>query len=177
MAAKSFNYNVQIFSTQKPYAVNSLAIEQTNDSELATVSGTQCQSVQGAQDQLMFHPNESLPNVSTASRSVWLAGTLYATEYSDTWNSVVWHEGDWLLVVRGPSGQQNVNDAKTVAETLNSEYLPPTNGVVWIRNISDGSGPASPSTQVLFVENTNMYQISAQGQIYNPIVLTSFMKS
>lgn len=125
----------------------------------------------------MFHPNESLPNVSTASRSVWLAGTLYATEYSDTWNSVVWHEGDWLLVVRGPSGQQNVNDAKTVAETLNSVYLPPTNGVVWIRNISDGSGPASPSTQVLFVENTNMYQISAQGQIYNPIVLTSFMKS
>ncbi|QSO52514.1 hypothetical protein JZ785_00690 [Alicyclobacillus curvatus] len=176
VAAKSFNYYVEIFQTEQPYAVNAATIQQTSNNQLATVQGTQFQSAQAADDELMHQASQVLPNASVSSQAVWLTGNLYATRYSDMWNTVVWHEGDWLLVVRGPSAKQNVDEAKAIAEALNTVYLPPTRGVVWIRNISDGSGPANPNTSVSFVEGANLYQVWSQGQIYNPLVLAASMK-
>lgn len=178
VAAKSFNYIVQVFHTEKRFPVNNPAIRQTPDQELANVDGTHFQSAAAARKQLMRQANQSLPNASMSSTSVNLIGHLDATVYADTWHSVVWHEGEWLMVVRGPSAQQNISEAKHAAQILNSVYLPPTHGVLWIRNISAGSNPTgTPHTAVSFVEGNNLYDVWSQGSIYTPLVLASSMKS
>ena len=185
-AAKSFTYNLQIFQTEKPFPVNSQAIYQTNSPLLAAVQGVQFQTEQQAQTQLMYHANQSLPTASLQAGTVGLGGNLYGTTYSDQWHTVIWHEGDWLLVVRGGSAQQNVSEAKEIVQTLNSVYLPPTPGVVWVRNISDGSATSgAPNTTVSFIEGKTEYSVSTHPSqsnpsnsqsIYNALVLASSMK-
>lgn len=186
VAAKSFTYNVQIFQSSQPFPVNSSALNSTSSQELATVNGYEFSSSGKALQQLMYQPNQSLPSAAMQTGTVLLGGNLYGTLYQNkvtpstgsswTMYTVMWHEGDWLLVTRGRNLQQNMQEAKQIVQTLNTVYLPPTNGVVWVRNIANGTSSV-PNTDVSFVKGTNEYVLTSQTSIYNPLVLASSMKT
>lgn len=183
-AAKSFTYNVQLFATPKPFPVNSQSIDQYGNPEVAGVTGYESSSPAQALKQLMFQPNEALPSAAAQTGTVHLGGTLYGTTYqsqvttpTSPWTiyTVMWHEGDWLLVTRGANLQQDIAEAKQIVQVLDTVYLPPTRGVVWVRNISNGF-TSVPNMQVDFVEGRYEYTVTSQTSIYNPLVLASAMK-
>lgn len=185
VAAKSFTYNVQLFATQKAFPVNSQWINQYGNPELAGINGHAFSSSAQALQQLMYQPNQALPSAAAQTGTVHLGGNLYGTTYqsqeaaqtSSPWTiyTVMWHEGDWLLVTRGANLQQDITEAKQMVQTLDTVYLPPTRGVVWVRNISSGS-TTSANTQVAFVEGSDEYTVTSQNSIYDPLVLASSMK-
>lgn len=177
LAAKSFNYQVQIFQTAKPFAVNSPSMRQNPNRELATVGGTRFANAAQASQHLTLQSREALPSASAATRAVPLAGRLSAFVFADRWHSVVWHEGKWLLVVRGPDSSQNLQEARITANILQRVSLPPAPGVVWIRNIAGGNGPAVPNVTVSFVQGRDLYDVWTEGSLYDPLVLAAAMKS
>lgn len=179
MAAKSFTYNAQIIQTTKSFPINSQAMFQASPTfSFATISGQQFTSASAAEAQLMWHSKQSLPPASTANHVVHLGGNLNAIVYADTWHTVIWHEGDWLLVTRGPSEAQNVTEAEQITQILNGVYLPPTHGVVWVRNISDGTNtPAVANTDVSYVIGQNLYDVNTQNdEVYDALVMAASMR-
>lgn len=178
VAAKSFTYTTQIFQTEKPFPVNDQqAINTPLNREVADVSGSDNASASKAYQQLMWHASQVLPTLSSDHASkVYLGSGLYGTSYADKWHTVTWHEGKWLLVERGPSATQNMSEAKHIVSILDKVYLPPTNGVVWVRNINDGSGPATPYADVSYQVGQDIYSVDTRGAIYDALVMTASMK-
>lgn len=178
VAAKSFTYTTQIFQTEKPFPVNDQqAINTPLNHDLVDVSGTRNVSTTKAHQQLMWHASQVLPSLSsTRASKVPLGSGLYGMSYADKWHTVTWQEGKWLLVARGPYATQNISEAMHIVSILDKVYLPPTNGVVWVRNINDGSGPATPYVAVSYQLGKNIYEVNTIGTIYDALVMTASMK-
>lgn len=177
LAAKSFTYQTQIFQTTEPFPINSQAIYQSSQpTTLATVNGQKFNNSSQAMAELMNQANQQIPSSTSPYQIIPIGGNLDAVVYDDQWHTVVWHEGDWMLVTRGPSQSQNIAEAKRIVYILNTVSLPPTHGVVWVRNINDGTGPALPNTLVSYVEGSRLYHVAAENHIYMPLIMTTSMR-
>lgn len=144
---------------------------------LAQISGVQFSTNEAAQKQMMYGVQQVLGGKLPAS-TVNLGSGLTGITYQGTQNeTILWHEGDWTLGVYGPDTMLDLEQAKNVVNILNSVYLPPTNGLVWIQDIGRSyGGVTGRQVSVSFVEGSDLYSVSSQG-IYNALVIASSMKN
>ncbi len=177
VAAKSFTYNESIYLTKIPYGINQAKLNLNPVPLLAQISGVQFSTNEAAQKQMMYGVQQVLGGKLPAS-TVNLGSGLTGITYQGTQNeTILWHEGDWTLGVCGPDTMLDPEQAKNVVNILNSVYLPPTNGLVWIQDIGGSyGGVMGRQVSVSFVEGSDLYSVSSQG-IYNALVIASSMKN
>ncbi|MCI0183954.1 hypothetical protein [Sulfoacidibacillus ferrooxidans] len=177
VAAKSFTYTDSIFETNIPYEINEPELNSIAAPLLADVGGTHFASNHAARQQMMYGVHQVLANqipTGTIHLETNLNGIIYQGKQKQT---IVWHEGDWTLGVRGPDSKLNVEQAKEVTNILNSIYLPPTHGLVWIRNLANTHGTVvTTQIEISFAEDSNLFSITSQGNLYDALVMASSMK-
>lgn len=135
-ADKSFTYSLDVRRTPRPYAYGSRAIETDANPVFAQIQGVRFQDAAAAATRLRHHFDQILPALPAAPGAIALGRGLTGLAYGDRWHTIIWHEGLWTLVVRGPDGTQNLQNAHEIVRVLDHVRLPPTDGVVWVRHIA-----------------------------------------
>lgn len=166
-AQKSFTYSLQLLLTPKPYEYNAGNIESDGNPSLANIQGVHFSDHQSALKQLTFHLNQVNPTLTNTFQTINLGSSLTGKQYTDKYNTIEWQEGKWTMVVRGPDMKQNVLDAKEIVRNLDEYYLPPTDGVIWLRNISVGNSKTGEviSFTVNYVYGNNLYTVSTNNNV------------
>lgn len=89
---------------------------------------------------------------SSVSLGLGISATLYPVGVDST---LVWHEGDWTLVVRDISKPNALAIGRNVVTYLHRAYMPPYPGLVVI-----GLGVHGFWTRLDWLEGTNLYRIN-----------------
>ena len=123
--------------THHPYGVNNPAINQSPDTQIWVSWGLNVMTTgQLATNRLGLleaysqmgpsHPPVTQGTPQPVSLGTGINGSLYGN------GTVVWHEGDWTLIVQGTgtNGTSDVAEAKTLVAYLHTAYLPPYSGLV-----------------------------------------------
>ncbi len=123
--------------TPRPYEVNNPAINQSPHTQnwvswgLNVMTPSQLKTHQlgllEAYGQMgPSHPPATTGTAQSVSLGTGITGSLYGN------GTVVWHEGDWTLMVQGTgtNGTPDITEAKTLVAYLHTAYLPPYPGFV-----------------------------------------------
>lgn len=161
-AAKSFTYSLDIRLTPRPYPYGAAAIESDAHPSLAFVQGVRFSDPAAAMHRLHHHLDQVRPALSTRSHAVGLGSGLSGLARADRWHTVLWREGPWILVVRGPNGEQNLRGAREIVRDLDRYALPPADGVVWLRYIAVGHAVTGRMAEidVSYRQGRSVYSIS-----------------
>ncbi len=121
--------------TNHPYEVNNPAINQSPDTQnwvswgLNVMTPSQLATHRLGLLEAYSEMGPSHPPVTTGTPQpvplgTGITGSLYGN------GTVIWHEGDWTLMVQGTGGASDVAGAKTLVAYLHTASLPPYPGLV-----------------------------------------------
>lgn len=164
---------VQVYKTDAPYAVDNPAIQRPASDPVAVADfgvirpARRAPSKGGAAAYLwaesLLATGDSVASAGpllpsahgpgeTVDLGLGVQGTLLAV--SDGTVTLVWHEGDWTLVVRDTTPDTAVAIARPVVAYLHKAYMPPHPGLVAIEIGVDGIG-----TRVAWIKGPYVYHI------------------
>lgn len=134
-SASTQGWAVALHGTAHPYGVNNPAIAAAASTHPWVSFGTQALSAsQRTTSPLSLleaysqmgpsHPAVTAGTPKPVALGEGITGTVYGN------GTVLWHEGDWTMVVQGTSGSADVAAAKPLVAYLHTAYLPPHPGLV-----------------------------------------------
>lgn len=166
VAAKSFTYFLQLMGTSTPYPVNSPKIDASQDM-IAQISGSSFPSPSAA----LAHTLLPVPVPTAPATAVPLGQGSIGYLYTGTRDLVRWHEGLWTIEVKGPDAAEAIQTARLVVQDLRVFFLPPTHGVVVVRDIG-----GTPYTNVSYVQGADGYSIQTIGHATQALHLAASMR-
>lgn len=134
-SATTTDWAVSLHGTAHPFGVNNPAIAAAASTHPWVSFGTQALSTsQRTTSPLSLleaysqmgpsHPAVTAGTPKPVALGDGITGTVYGN------GTVLWHEGDWTMVVQGTSGSADVSAAKPLVAYLHTAYLPPHPGLV-----------------------------------------------